>query len=61
MPLHKSSEAHRALELLEQYHTLLTRPSDAELKYAIERVINMFKSNLFQALCGGFKIQKIYC
>ncbi|KAI1724131.1 PDZ domain (Also known as DHR or GLGF) domain-containing protein [Ditylenchus destructor] len=53
----KSSEAHRALELLEQYHAILNRPSDSELKYAIEKVIGIFKANLFQALCD---IQDFY-
>jgi hypothetical protein len=47
-------EAHRALELLEQYHALLNRPNDAELRMAIERVIGIFKANLFQALCSSF-------
>jgi hypothetical protein len=45
-------EAHRALEQLEAFHASLTRPSDADLKYAIERIIGIFKANLFQALLG---------
>lgn len=49
---HKSGEAHRALERLEEYHAELTRPSDVELKYGIEKVIGIFKTRLFQALCG---------
>uniref|UniRef100_A0A915EI91 Uncharacterized protein n=1 Tax=Ditylenchus dipsaci TaxID=166011 RepID=A0A915EI91_9BILA len=53
----KSAEAHRALELLEQYHAVLNRPSDSELKFAIEKVIGIFKANLFQALCD---IQDFY-
>ncbi|KAI6243999.1 Guanylate kinase [Aphelenchoides fujianensis] len=56
MPI-KKSEAHRALELLEEYHSELQRPSDAELKIAIEKVISIFKTNLFQALCD---IQDFY-
>ncbi|KAF7411233.1 hypothetical protein HZH66_000129 [Vespula vulgaris] len=44
------SEAHRALELLEDYHAKLTRPQDKALRLAIERVIRIFKSRLFQAL-----------
>ncbi|KAK0094661.1 hypothetical protein PV326_010353, partial [Microctonus aethiopoides] len=43
-------EAHRALELLEDYHAKLTRPQDKQLRLAIERVIRIFKSKLFQAL-----------
>ncbi|KAI6209516.1 hypothetical protein M3Y96_00229500 [Aphelenchoides besseyi] len=50
-------QAHRALELLEEYHSELQRPSDAELRIAIEKVISIFKSNLFQALCD---IQDFY-
>lgn len=45
------AEAHRALELLEEYHAELQRPSDTELRLAIEKVIGIFKTNLFQALC----------
>ncbi|KHJ86425.1 PDZ/DHR/GLGF domain protein [Oesophagostomum dentatum] len=43
-------KAYRALELLEEYHALLTRPGDDELRVAIERVITTFKNSLFQAL-----------
>ncbi|CAG5117164.1 unnamed protein product, partial [Candidula unifasciata] len=49
MPVRKE-DAHRALELLEDYHTRLTKPQDRPLKTAIERVIRIFKSRLFQAL-----------
>lgn len=48
------AEAHRALELLEDYHAKLTRPQDKQLRLAIERVIRIFKSRLFQALLGKF-------
>lgn len=48
------SDAHRALELLEDYHTRLNKPQDRPLKHAIERVIRIFKSRLFQALLGKF-------
>ncbi|XP_020284227.1 disks large 1 tumor suppressor protein isoform X5 [Pseudomyrmex gracilis] len=51
------SEAHRALELLEDYHAKLTRPQDKQLRLAIERVIRIFKSRLFQALLD---IQEFY-
>ncbi|KAK6755066.1 hypothetical protein RB195_013816 [Necator americanus] len=50
MPVRHSGEAYRALELLEEYHALLTRPGDDELRLAIERVITTFKNSLFQAL-----------
>ncbi|KAF7637114.1 hypothetical protein Mgra_00003502 [Meloidogyne graminicola] len=46
----RPTEAHRALEQLEAFHAALTRPSDADLRSAIERVIGIFKTNLFQAL-----------
>ena len=45
-------DAHRALELLEDYHGRLNKPQDKPLKNAIERVIRIFKSRLFQALLG---------
>ncbi|KAI5635576.1 hypothetical protein NE865_11750 [Phthorimaea operculella] len=49
MPVRKQ-EAHRALELLEDYHSKLVKPQDRQLRLAIERVIRIFKSRLFQAL-----------
>ncbi|KAG4080120.1 hypothetical protein HA402_008191 [Bradysia odoriphaga] len=55
---HNSSEkAHRALELLEDYHSRLSAPQDRALRIAIERVIRIFKSRLFQALLD---IQEFY-
>ncbi|XP_037298253.1 disks large 1 tumor suppressor protein isoform X4 [Manduca sexta] len=56
MPVRKQ-EAHRALELLEDYHSKLVKPQDRQLKLAIERVIRIFKSRLFQALLD---IQEFY-
>ncbi|XP_076754758.1 MAGUK family member discs large 1 isoform X9 [Xylocopa sonorina] len=56
-PARKHAEAHRALELLEDYHAKLTRPQDKQLRLAIERVIRIFKSRLFQALLD---IQEFY-
>ncbi|XP_063591865.1 disks large homolog 1-like [Penaeus indicus] len=56
MPVRKQ-EAHRALELLEDYHSKLNRPQDKQLRAAIERVIRIFKSRLFQALLD---IQEFY-
>ncbi|XP_066259362.1 disks large 1 tumor suppressor protein isoform X4 [Euwallacea similis] len=56
MPVRKQ-EAHRALELLEDYHSKLIRPQDQTLRQAIERVIKIFKSRLFQALLD---IQEFY-
>ncbi|EGI65238.1 Disks large 1 tumor suppressor protein [Acromyrmex echinatior] len=52
-------KAHRALELLEDYHAKLTRPQDKQLRLAIERVIRIFKSRLFQALLGCFRFRMI--
>jgi hypothetical protein len=50
-------DAHRALELLEDYCARLTSPSDKQLRIAIEKVIYIFKSSLFQALLD---IQEFY-
>ncbi|XP_045495361.1 disks large 1 tumor suppressor protein isoform X7 [Colias croceus] len=55
MPVRK--QAHRALELLEDYHSKLIKPQDRQLRLAIERVIRIFKSRLFQALLD---IQEFY-
>jgi len=46
------TDAYRALELLEDYHSRLTRPQDRQLRGAIEKVTETFKSRLFQALIG---------
>lgn len=51
------AEAHRALELLEDYHSRLSEPQDRALRIAIERVIRIFKSRLFQALLGMYSYQ----
>ncbi|XP_037027638.1 disks large 1 tumor suppressor protein isoform X4 [Bradysia coprophila] len=51
------AQAHRALELLEDYHSRLSAPQDRALRIAIERVIRIFKSRLFQALLD---IQEFY-
>ncbi|CAG2169841.1 unnamed protein product [Oppiella nova] len=53
----RREEAHRALELLEEYHSTLDSPQDKQLRIAIERVIRIFKSRLFQALLD---IQEFY-
>jgi disks large protein 1 len=50
-------DAHRALELLEEYCSRLTSPSDKQLRIAIEKIIYIFKSSLFQALLD---IQEFY-
>ncbi|GIY58309.1 disks large 1 tumor suppressor protein [Caerostris darwini] len=57
IPRLNDQEAHRALELLEEYHCKLTRPQDKQLRNAIERVIKIFKCRLFQALLD---IQEFY-
>lgn len=56
MPV-KKDDAHRALELLEDYCSKLTSPNDKQLRIAIEKVIYIFKSSLFQALLD---IQEFY-
>jgi len=47
-----TTDAYRALELLEDYHSRLMRPQDRQLRGAIEKIIQTFKSRLFQALIG---------
>lgn len=42
----------RALGLLEEYCTKLMKPEEEQLKTAIQRVMGIFKSNLFEALLG---------
>jgi hypothetical protein len=49
-------DAHRALELLEDYCQRLSSPADKQLRIAIEKVIYIFKSSLFQALLGNPKL-----
>lgn len=56
MPV-KKDDAHRALELLEDYCARLTSPNDKQLRIAIEKLIYIFKSSLFQALLD---IQEFY-
>eukprot|EP00117_Sycon_ciliatum_P039774 scpid36247/ scgid29339/ Disks large homolog 2; Postsynaptic density protein 93 len=50
MPPRKNADAHRALELLEEYHAQLKDSNDKPLRTAIERIIRIFRSRLFQAL-----------
>uniref|UniRef100_A0A3B3Z6C9 L27-1 domain-containing protein n=1 Tax=Periophthalmus magnuspinnatus TaxID=409849 RepID=A0A3B3Z6C9_9GOBI len=52
MPVRKKDTL-RALGLLEEYCTKLTKPEEEQLKTAIERVMGIFKSNLFEALLGN--------
>jgi len=47
-----TADAHRALEVLEDYYNNLQKPEDQPLRTAIEHVIRTFKSSLFQALIG---------
>ena len=54
MPVCKA-EAHRALELLEDYYSRLDDTEEKELKAAIERVIKIFKSRLFQVKNATYK------
>lgn len=50
--LNNNTDAHRALELLENYCANLNAPQDRQLRMAIEKLIHIFKSNLFKALLG---------
>ncbi|CAB1450037.1 unnamed protein product [Pleuronectes platessa] len=49
MPIRKKDTG-RALGLLEEYCTKLRKPEEQQLKTAIQRVMGIFKSNLFEAL-----------
>uniref|UniRef100_A0A3B4VFU1 L27-1 domain-containing protein n=1 Tax=Seriola dumerili TaxID=41447 RepID=A0A3B4VFU1_SERDU len=51
MPIRKKDTA-RALGLLEEYCTKLRKLEEQQLKTAIQRVMGIFKSNLFEALLG---------
>ncbi|XP_023824063.1 disks large homolog 2-like isoform X12 [Salvelinus sp. IW2-2015] len=56
MPVRKKDTA-RALGLLEDYCAKLMKPEEQQLKTAIQRVMGVFKSSLFQALLD---IQEFY-
>ncbi|XP_056149168.1 discs large homolog 1-like protein isoform X2 [Lampris incognitus] len=56
MPVRKK-DAQRALVLLEEYRTKLNHTEDRQLRHSIQRVIDIFQSNLFQALID---IQEFY-
>ncbi|XP_038858858.1 disks large homolog 1-like isoform X4 [Salvelinus namaycush] len=56
MPIRKK-DAQRALLLMEEYKTKLGQTEDRQLRQSLERVINIFQSNLFQALID---IQEFY-
>ncbi|KAM4043532.1 disks large homolog 1 isoform 18-T18 [Anomaloglossus baeobatrachus] len=56
MPVRKQ-DTQRALDLLEEYRIKLNQTEDKQLRKSIERVINIFQSNLFQALID---IQEFY-
>ncbi|XP_072119410.1 disks large homolog 2 isoform X2 [Mobula birostris] len=56
MPVNKQ-DTQRALLLLEDYCSKLKKPEEKQLKNAVEKVINIFKSGLFQALLD---IQEFY-
>ncbi|XP_047225236.1 disks large homolog 1-like isoform X14 [Girardinichthys multiradiatus] len=56
MPVRKK-DAQRALLLLEEYRNKLNHTEDRQLRRSIQRVIDIFQSNLFQALID---IQEFY-
>ncbi|KAM8849913.1 discs large homolog 1-like protein isoform 9-T9 [Spinachia spinachia] len=56
MPVRRK-DAQRALRLLEEYRTKLHHGEDQQLRLSIQRVIDIFQSNLFQALID---IQEFY-
>lgn len=56
MPVRKK-DAQRALLLLEEYRAKLNHTEDRQLRLSIQRVIDIFQSNLFRALID---IQEFY-
>ncbi|XP_023696683.1 disks large homolog 1 isoform X14 [Paramormyrops kingsleyae] len=56
MPVRKR-DAERALVLLEEYRRKLSQTEDRQLRHSVDRVIDIFQSNLFQALID---IQEFY-
>lgn len=46
------SDTTRALGLLEDYCSKLKKPEEQQLRAAIQRVVGIFRSSLFQALIG---------
>ncbi|XP_077414028.1 discs large homolog 1-like protein isoform X4 [Vanacampus margaritifer] len=56
MPVRKK-DAQRALSLLEEYRAKLQHADERQLRASIQRVIDIFRSNLFQALID---IQEFY-
>ncbi|XP_077361896.1 discs large homolog 1-like protein isoform X5 [Festucalex cinctus] len=56
MPVRKK-DAQRALSLLEEYRAKLQHADERQLRVSIQRVIDIFRSNLFQALID---IQEFY-
>ncbi|XP_019730492.1 discs large homolog 1-like protein isoform X13 [Hippocampus comes] len=56
MPVRKK-DAQRALSLLEEYRAKLQHADERQLRVSIQRVIDVFQSNLFQALID---IQEFY-
>ncbi|XP_061695420.1 discs large homolog 1-like protein isoform X4 [Syngnathoides biaculeatus] len=56
MPVRKK-DAQRALSLLEEYRAKLQHADERQLRVSIQRVIDIFQSNLFQALID---IQEFY-
>ncbi|XP_073709905.1 discs large homolog 1-like protein isoform X5 [Misgurnus anguillicaudatus] len=56
MPVRRK-DAQRALLLLEEYRSKLSNTEDRQLRCSIQRVIDIFQSNLFQALID---IQEFY-
>lgn len=46
-------DAHRALQLLDEYRRRLDSTENKELKEALEKAIVAIRSKLFQALLGG--------
>ncbi|XP_077154745.1 disks large homolog 2 isoform X4 [Ranitomeya variabilis] len=56
MPV-KKKDTERALSLLEGYCHRLQKPEERQLRQAIQKVVSMFRSNLFQALID---IQEFY-
>ena len=50
--LHNTTDAHKALELLEEYRRKLSGTDNEELREALSKAIVAIRSRLFQALLG---------
>uniref|UniRef100_A0A8C5P975 L27-1 domain-containing protein n=1 Tax=Leptobrachium leishanense TaxID=445787 RepID=A0A8C5P975_9ANUR len=50
----------RALALLEDYCVRFFKPEELHIRQAVEKVIRMFKSDLFKALIGKSQLSLVF-